>query len=294
VDPKHDIAVLRALATQCAALAAAPVQHERRALWTQLNSPKPTRILIMAKISPWHAWAKQYFADERLDCENPSIANTNARRIMLYQQYVGDDSIAEPWYPMRAAVITAPGGLWGVAATRTYAGTPGGSYGWDPPLKPWDDMRRLTVPAHRIDETATVRRVERLRKAIGDIIELDVDRRPAYWGFEADISTRVGELRGLQQMIVDMVQAPTQLHRLPAFLRDGAMKAQAEAEAAGDFNLSCSFNQNMPYCEELVRHPSEGYRERGRRAGTRPQMGRAGERGSRPLLKRWLRAEERE
>jgi len=246
------VAVLRGLATRYAELAANPVQHERRAPWTQLNSLRPTHILIMAKISPWHAWAKAYFADERLDCADPFYREHERNlRIMLYQQYVGDDSVAEPWYPVRAAAITPPGGLWGVSATRTYSDTTAGSYVWDPPLKSWDDMRRLIVPAHKIDEVITARRVDRLREAIGDIIELDVDRRPAYWGFEADISTRMAELRGLQQMMLDMVEAPAQLHRLAAFLRDGVLKAQAEAEAAGDFSLSCSFNYrcsgNVPW-----------------------------------------------
>ncbi len=252
MNHSHDIALLRGLAAHYAELAASPIQRERRVAWAQLNSLKRTRILVMAKISPWHAWAKEYFADERLECVDPFYREHERNlRIMLYQQHVGDDTIAEPWYPLRAALITPPGGLWGISATRTYSDTRGGAYTWEPPLRSWDDMRRLIAPAHKIDEAETERRVGRLREAIGDILELDLDRRPAYWGFEADISTRMAELRGLQQMMVDMIEAPAQLHRLAAFLRDGVLKAQAEAEAAGDWSLSCSFNQNMPYCEEF-------------------------------------------
>jgi hypothetical protein len=50
----------------------------------------------------------------------------------------------------------------------------------------------------------------------------------------------------------DMMDRPEWLHRLLAFMRDGILKAHAEAEAAGDWRLADHQNQSMPYSRELA------------------------------------------
>jgi hypothetical protein len=52
-------------------------------------------------------------------------------------------------------------------------------------------------------------------------------------------------------MMLDMADSPTELHRLSTFLQRAVLDNQAAAEAAGDFGLANSYNQQMPYCEEL-------------------------------------------
>ncbi|HPP12698.1 MAG TPA: hypothetical protein PKW42_08205, partial [bacterium] len=70
-------------------------------------------------------------------------------------------------------------------------------------------------------------------------------------GFSMDISTHLGRLRGHQQIMLDMYDAPEKLHQLLAFMRDGILTNQQEAEEAGDITLLSHTNQAMAYCEEL-------------------------------------------
>ncbi|MCL1910038.1 MAG: hypothetical protein FWG05_03780, partial [Kiritimatiellaeota bacterium] len=86
---------------------------------------------------------------------------------------------------------------------------------------------------------------------IGDLIEIDVRRSPVYIGFNGDISTRVARLRGLEQLMVDMYESPDELRGLMAFMRDGILANQKQAEDAGHFSLTLAENQQMPYARGL-------------------------------------------
>jgi hypothetical protein len=79
-----------------------------------------------------------------------------------------------------------------------------------------------------------------------------VHRTPAYLFFNGDISTHVARLRGLQQLMMDMFDAPDKLHELLAFMRDGVLATHDEAEAAGDWTLSSTHNQEEVYCEGMT------------------------------------------
>jgi hypothetical protein len=109
----------------------------------------------------------------------------------------------------------------------------------------------MVRPRHVIDEEGTRRKVEKLGDAIGDIITINVDRGPVCRMWNADISTQLGKLRGLEQWLLDMIEEPEFLHELLAFMRDGILENQEEAEKAGDWRLCNHQNQAMSYAKEL-------------------------------------------
>jgi hypothetical protein len=57
----------------------------------------------------------------------------------------------------------------------------------------------------------------------------------------------IGELRGIDTVMMDMIDHPDWLHKLLAFMRDGILKVPREAEAAGDWSLGNHINQNVCY-----------------------------------------------
>jgi hypothetical protein len=67
----------------------------------------------------------------------------------------------------------------------------------------------------------------------------------------ADISTVLGHLRGIENIMLDMLDNPEWMKGIVKFLSDGVLKAQDEAEAAGDWSQSAHENQSMTYAEEL-------------------------------------------
>jgi hypothetical protein len=248
-----DRSILRELAVRYRAAASDPVYGERRALWSQENSLKKTRPLVIASFGMWNVWCKEVFGDHVMQCQDPFLReHERFLRMKLFQHEVGDDQVLEPWITQRATLTT--GGwedLWGVHTGHVDSREIGGAWQYDPPLKNWDDMARLRVPHHGVDETHTQRNVERLQDAVGDILAVNLDRSPDCIGFMADISTALCKLRGLEQVMLDMYESPEELHRLLAFMRDGILANQSEAEAAGDLNLCSSASQEPVYCETL-------------------------------------------
>lgn len=224
-------------------MAADPIQAERRELWRRRNSLKETRPLIYAR-----RFAFQELPQSQCTSEDGFLREWEYYfRRQLFWAQLGDDSVFEPWVTMRADHACCG---WGVAGDRRYADGRGSSYKIDYPLKTLKDIERLEAPEHRIDESATARRLQRLGDAIGDIVPIDIDRAPAYRGFSGDISTDLGRLRGIENFMLDMMDNPEWLHRLCGFMRDGILRTHEQAEQAGDWGLSASHNQAMPYAEE--------------------------------------------
>lgn len=239
---------MRGLAEQYRAAVEQPVHNERRQLWTAHNNLQPTRPLVLVSFGMWNAWCREMFGDHALRCNDPFYReHERTLRLLLFQDSIGDDSILEPWYTLRAAVQGGWNNVWGVELGRTTPDMEGGAWKCDPPLKSWEDARKLRVPRHVVDEEQTRVAYERLAEAIGDMLPIHVSRHPVCINFKADISTDLAQLRGLEQVMLDMYEAPADLHRLLAFMRDGILANQAEAEEAGDWSLADSFNQAMPY-----------------------------------------------
>jgi hypothetical protein len=261
----HDITVLRGLAARYAEIAALPIQEEKRWLWTDHFSLKPTRVPILATYGMWNVWCRELFGDAQMQCADPFF-RTHERelRMRIFQhEVVGDDTIQEPWLPLGATITGGWGQLWGVAESMHGAGVEGGAAAFDPPLKSWDDVERLRMTHHAVDEVATACNLERLSTAIGDLLPIDVVRTPAYSGFMSDISTSLAKLRGLETLMLDMYEAPEELHRLLAFMRDGILANNREAEEAGHYTLTSGQNQAHPYAAELERpRPNSGPRRR--------------------------------
>lgn len=248
MENTRDLGIIRELARRYAEIAAQPIQDERRRLWRDHNSLIRTRPLIYVR---WLAAWNEH-PDALPQCEDPFWhGHETFLRQMIFQDSIGDDTIVEPWITQRASVVTPPGGVWGVPYGRVPSDRPGGAWKNDPPIKEPEDLAKLVQPHHIIDEEATQRNVARLREAVGDILTVEVDRSPVYTVWHADLSTDLGYLRGIDRFMLDMMDNPGFLHELLAFLRDGVLQAQQEAEDAGDWSLTNHQNQSMPYCHEL-------------------------------------------
>ncbi|MBI5722498.1 MAG: hypothetical protein HZA50_00960 [Planctomycetes bacterium] len=253
-ETNNDVKVLRELAKQYAEIASKPVQEERRRLWAAHFSLKPTRPLVLTTYGMWNVWCREVFGDGQMACRDAFCRNyERTLRRLIFQDEVGDDSIAEPWIGMSARVKGQWGQLWGVKSELSDKPIEGGAAHFDPPIKDWKDPDKLRATPHEVDEKETAANASRLRDALGDILTVDVVRTPCYSDFMADISTSLARLRGLEQIMMDMYDFPQEMHRLLAFMRDSILANNRQAEQAGHYSLTSSQNQAMPYSEQLER-----------------------------------------
>lgn len=235
---------LRGLAKKYKEVASKEIQDERRDLWRKKNSLHLKRPLIYVRACGWNELPQSKCVIE----DDLFRGIENFFKKMLYQDYLGDDFIIEPWVPLNASYNSIG---WGVAGTRDVSNNPVGSYKETYPIQELADIDSLLVPVHSINEEMTAENHEKLNDAIGDIITVNLNRGPAYRMWQGDLSTALGHLRGIENFMLDMMDNPEWLHRLVSFMSDGVAKAHEEAENADDWSLAEHQNQAMPYAEEL-------------------------------------------
>lgn len=253
---QKDLKIIRDLARKYAEIAAKPVQNERRDLWRRHNSLERTRTLILV-MPAGRAWAETPEVQTR--CEDDFLRGWEGRiRRAIYMDFIGDDTIAEPWLTMGAAHITPPDGPWGPKYGRIPSPDPNGAWKFDPPIKRLEDIDLVAEIQHVIDDKITRERHDRINSAIGDIIPIHVSRAPFWRHWRGDISTDIAYLRGLEQVMWDMAENPEWLHRLVGKMSEGIQRVHAQAEAAGDWHLCDHTNQAMPYCKDLADPQPDG------------------------------------
>jgi hypothetical protein len=244
----HDVAILRELAKQVAEIAAKDIQDERRELWRAHNNSERVRPPVLMR----GGYERELLRSITL-CEDQFYRwHEIGLRARILIDMFGDDNIIEPWITQRAAFRIPDDEIWGVKFIRENAGGDSIGFHMAPALPSFDDMESMRTPSHEIDEARTSELAERLHDAVGDILQIHVNRAPQWSDWAADISTHLGYLRGHEQMFYDMRDNPDELHRLLAFMRDGVLKAQGEAELAGDWSLCEHANQVMPYVRTLA------------------------------------------
>ncbi|MDD5688246.1 MAG: hypothetical protein PHE88_10490 [Elusimicrobia bacterium] len=248
---KEDIQILRDLAKQYAEISANPTQEERRKLWSDHFSLKKTRPPILVSCGMSSLWCREVFSDKAMKCKDSFYRDYERMfRLRFFHDSIGDDCIFEPWITLDASVQGNGEANWGVDLGR-HDSVASGARRYDPPIKDWSDVKKLKVIHHQVDEKDTKLRYSKLYDAIGDILTIDIIRCPVYFSFGADISTDLGKLRGIETFMLDMYENPKELHNLLAFMQDGILTNNQEAEDASHYTLTLHNNQAMPYVNEL-------------------------------------------
>jgi hypothetical protein len=246
------VQILRELTKEYAEIAVKPVQDERRDLWRRHNSLERTRPLVYAR----EFISATELIDPLLVCEEP-VFRKQERLLRYWIQHdsFDDDYIIEPWLTLAATHRQDRFNLWGVPVERIPSPEPRGAWMFDPPIKRPEDTSRLQKPHHQIDEDATARDLNRLQEAVGDILPIHVNRSPMY---QPNLAQELADLRGLEQVMWDMVDNPEWLHGLARFVADGVKTTFEEAEADGDWHPADGSNQAMTYSQELPDPQADG------------------------------------
>ncbi len=220
-----DQAVLRDLAGQIASLAQLPVEAEKRELWRKHNSLAPTRPLIFC--DPEIGWG-EIILEEQLKCANPVTRRVERymRMIIFWGAEMQDDRPIDPFFALPNLAEPA---FWGLKEVR-HGGENGGSYVWEAPVKTEEDIEKLHFPEMKIDLGFNQKLVERLNSIFGDLLPVKIKY---HWWWTLGLTDTLARLRGLEQLMIDMVDSPKLIHRMMAMLRDGTLAMLDELETKG-------------------------------------------------------------
>lgn len=220
--------LVRELASQVAQIAGEPRMEAIRKRWRDVNAlRRPDRAPVWCR--PVGCW------DEILDpstlvCRDPWLREVeySLRQIMV-KYGIDDDTPVEGYWAIPAVFTVAPANVWGVEVSHRQPQVEGGAWAFDPPLGTEADFDRLRSPVFTYDAAKTREVLARTQDLFGDIL-------PVRMVMEAPLGATLGtgaDLRGLQQMMIDMIDEPHLMHRLMRYLRDATLRAMDQAQATG-------------------------------------------------------------
>lgn len=263
-----DLQIVRDLAKRVAEVAALPEMETRRQEWYRHNSLQPGRAMIFC--SPEGAWTEinqQPELQPRCEDETARAWEMDLRTRLYIWEHFADDEVLDNRLSVRHVQEETGYGL--EPEYHRSESTARGSYIWDAPLREPGDLARLRVPTTTVDWDASQRRREQAQEVFDGI--LDVQLRTFHWWTLSSVIT-FARLRGLEQIMVDMVERPQWVHEAMAWFRDAKLQWLDSLEAQG---LLCLNNGNdyvgsggFGFTHEL---PAEGYD--GSRVRTRDMWG---------------------
>ena len=244
--------VLKELAERVAGLAALPIMNEKRALWRKHNRLEKTRPIIFC--DPENGW-NEIFPPESLLC-NSELARHWEFELRIKEFYgarMRDDRVIDARFTLRPVAEETGWGL----QTPIIGKGEGKAFTWDPPLKDLNDLSGLRVPGATVDREATARLKAFAEELFEGVLAVDVK---GVWWWSLGMTQRLVFLRGLERMMLDMLENPEGFHRLMAFMRDAQLARLDQLEADG---LLCLNNGNdyvgsggFGFTDEL---PAPGY-----------------------------------
>ncbi|MBZ0287537.1 MAG: hypothetical protein K8I30_07975, partial [Anaerolineae bacterium] len=205
-------------------LAVRPTEQAKRELWRRHNRLEKTRPIVFC--DPENSW-HEILPAEALRCTNPIARDWefHLRKQIFWGEQMGDDYTVEPYFNV-AHVHSKPD--WGLVE-QVVGGEHGGAYTWDSPIQTEADIDRLHAPTCKIDFDATNALAARAELLFGDLLRV---RIKTTWWWTLGMTWTLANLRGLEQIMFDMLDNPHLLHRLMAVLRDGTLKMIHDLEAA--------------------------------------------------------------
>lgn len=209
-----DRTILRALAKQVVVIADLPIQAERRTLWKKHNSLHPVRPMIL--VFPEGAW-EELLPPAWLQCEGERAREIELalRRRIYYHEHFQDDTVIEnEWIVSK--VIHNSG--WGLERKRIYSAYDRGAWRFDPVINAPADLEKLTYPVITYDEAATQQIFTEMQELFGDILTVKL-KGVAHLSYH--LMEQYTALRGLQEVMLDMLDAPAMLHTAMTLLTEG-------------------------------------------------------------------------
>jgi len=210
----HDRKILRDLAKRVADVAALPVQAERRQAWRLHNDLKTKRPMIL--VFPEGSW-EELLPDKVLRCEEEAARRIEwqLRSRIYYCDHLQDDAVIEKTWTV-SKVIRRSG--WGLERKRIPSPERRGAWIFDPVIHEPADMKKLRFPDVTYDEAATVQALAAAQDLFGDVLDVRL-KGVAHISFH--LMSLYTDLRGLEQVMMDMVLNPSWLHDAMAFLTEG-------------------------------------------------------------------------
>ncbi len=169
----HDRSILRQLAEQQMQVAAQPINAERKARWSRVNSLQKERPLLSIYQIPWHEMNGN--GELTLQTLDPDcrLLETNLRRSLYQWQHIPWDMVIDPYHCQQIAIRDTGFGLTeDVEIVATDATNDVVSRHFHPQIEDEADLEKIRTPCITVDHEATAREHAELTNLFGDILPI--------------------------------------------------------------------------------------------------------------------------
>ncbi len=208
--------ILQNLACRVAELAARPVEQEKAGLWTAHNDLKSVRPLVFC--DPENGW-NEIITQDQIRCESPLLRvwEMHLRKEIHWAESFMDDRVIEPFFNVPYHYTTSGYGL----EEKVIGGGNGGSFKYDHPIKDYDEyFNQLRFPEIIVDYTTTEKVLSLAQELFGKFLNV---RLKGVWWWTLGMTWDFIRLRGLDNLMTDMLIYPEYVHKMMAFLRDATL-----------------------------------------------------------------------
>jgi len=220
-----DLHILRTLADRVAEAASRPIQREKEQEWRRHNALQQGRPLVFC--DPENGW-HEILPQSMLQCQDEQARQWEwqlRQRLYWADEMLDDVVVDNIWYVPWTATRTG----WGMEVHYVDAG-PGGATRWDSPMTDYAMLDQLTFPKVALDHEATHEALAFAREVFDGRLQVVLGNG---WWWSMGMTHDVIQLRGLEQMMVDMYDHPDGLHALMKHLSDGNLALLDNLEAQG-------------------------------------------------------------
>lgn len=208
---------LKELAKKIFDISQRDIEKEKAILWTKHNDLQAVRPMIF--IDPENGWNEIIPASE-LVCEDPlaRVWEMFLRKQIYWVETIKDDKVIEPYFDVPYCYSDTG---WGVELHK-HGGEDGGSYIVDPAIIDYKkDLSKVKFPEIIIDEKASQRMFDLANDIFYDILKV---RKKDTWWWTLGMTWDFINLRGLDNLMMDLIVNPDYVHSTMKLLSDGYLK----------------------------------------------------------------------
>ncbi len=212
---KKDKDILKKLAFKVREIAEQPIEGEKRKLWISHDMLESKRPVVFC--DPENGW-NEIITENMIKCSGELARKWEMvlRKEIFWASRIKDDKVVEPYFDIG---YTYAENNWGVNI-KIYGGG-GGSYVWNGVIKSIEDINKIKYSIIKIDHETTKKTLEAANEVFDRILEV---RLVGKWWWSLGLTIDMALLRGLENIMWDMVDNQELLYKLMEILRDGTLK----------------------------------------------------------------------
>lgn len=240
----HDKRVLQDLARRWAEIGHSDVMDKRRREWKRHHRMDRGRPMIL--IFPEGSWGELLPAGS-LKCEDSSLHGIEweLRHRVYTWEHFDSDNVIDPVWTVHKTIRNSG---WGIEAQHQASTTHNGAWGFSPVINSEADLDKLRHPVISHDSEATERDLQRAHEIFDGILPIQV-KGVTHISFH--LMAQYTGWRGLEQVMVDMIEVPEMLHRAMSILEEGHRHMIRQYE---ELNLLSTNNDNTYHSSGGIGH----------------------------------------